>query len=1631
MDTLNYDYKFTIMDGKNWLIPNIPLKIITLDLSHNDFAIKYIDIIMNGNFNEKTKKILSKIQENVDVKIDNNEKNTLKSYYGEHYAEILGLNYINPQEFAGGAYDDEDIDIDFGDDDYEEEEEEEEIDMGRQSSTKKSETRKNVVNFNFDLLITSDNTVDEIMHMISYLTNIPTIFQHTFMKIKDDLYRTLNYNVKYTDKLDKYYDINLFSLLDNIKEKTLVSGIPVDEKFNSLFNSDDIHIYDNKYKLMYNIINSYYNLDNCNTIKSIKEKIDTLTFYTCDIHTIISQKVDMVDFGEMIKSQGGNYELFHQGFILKYFPSIIDRTAIDDVINNNRDKFLLKNSEKFINTWKFNNKLQTMIADVSKKQVEDFFDIQQSIVTMTISINDNVANYLNKNILDTRVLYEYLHVDDNVIYIEYRRGKTKYMKISKAHENMLKNITAKKDIPRKSRTKSRRKTTKIRSSKKDVEIEEIEMKEGLEFKELEENNPLEIRLRYYSEILGYYKIILLSKITNKGKMTLQISWTEKELANFQNLTKEIFPITNNFIEKINNFGDQVLISGLPLEKISKYNVLIRMMNMTIFNNLKDNSIENIDKIFVNPIKLPALVELFSYYFNPSQIFIHHSQDEDLSLETKVRKAPDFKTLTKRMQNEMTYLPRKMNVSKYTVTFKQKDEFIKLSIKAKRDITYIHNLYNFLSRFLIIYKDINCDNYQLLKSEEITQTLKKLESKWQETNKEYLKFTTPYSKRKKILKPTYKNISEFVNNDIPFKKVNLLKETDPELFDYDHLIREEAKRTGKKPLIKPYSRLCQNLQQPVPMTDEELKKIKKPYTYHISYPNKTHAGEKINYVCLGKTHQYPGFTNSNKDHPREYCLLCCRKMDYLKAKKGTAYKRYLECKNKKPTTFLTNKRLVQNRKYIKGYGKIGPDRYSWLPEPLMKLLNASEWSMQSIGGAKNSENSQSNNKENNGCKMCGKIDNLNTSIIDGGSIIFKNNCQVDKVKVVDKFSANCYLLYGILQSNMSFITAVEQILQMRYGTLLDILIEKLKENPSKFETLENGEIKIKFSTMDNYIEFLKNPENNITEEYAEDLVKIFNPVYEKLNIIIFNDNRGQINLIDKLSPEILSDNLRNSKYKTIILVKSKRNYYILMRGDNDVFSSTSPIIDILVAMLQITISKSIGENSANKSKFDYSVQYEFNTFAEFFTKYAISTKKYPKAKIIREHIVKTGNEPNTINTTVSVGISINGDDVVDIILPVYPSASGNYDVLEKYEYCDFAIVLDYLVDFYRILAGVNFISLSELQIDGDDNIIGIVLPNGREIYVKLISIHDKFIGKIFGKKKILTTFKSYTIVNYNPANVDENIIKKEREIDQRIKNADIIKYNNEIHNILLLEFNNLLFTQKNEDIRKNIIALVKNDPKLINKLEIDEYDMKDLKKIIDIANYNTRLRSDKSVFMNEFNHLFDKFIFDFDLTALYELKNYLAIFTSKKYKKANTKKQNRLIKVKLIEDIRNILKIAFDKIINIVDEDFFAKDKNKPTPPKKMRNPMPPNIKTMCFDKINRDKCNNVNILNQQQCAWVENSKCKIVMGKINYDYHLNRLLEELLKNETKRSNLLDIKQDNVDNLNVFSYNPEIEKQIIE
>lgn len=332
-----------------------------------------------------------------------------------------------------------------------------------------------------------------------------------------------------------------------------------------------------------------------------------------------------------------------------------------------------------------------------------------------------------------------------------------------------------------------------------------------------------------------------------------------------------------------------------------------------------------------------------------------------------------------------------------------------------------------------------------------------------------------------------------------KKLNNLKEQDPEAYDF---------RRHDSSMV--YSRLCQHKDQPVMYSLEEHASMsetdKKPLFEYWNFTKQ----EKAYFACPDPKKPYVSFI-VNK-HPKDFCLVCCKitPSDPAKVKNQNIKKAQIYTTCQDEHVYSGVKSVKQKSKYIMTYGKdVDDGRISQLPDETIAPLFK---------------------------------DTLHdTSLLEDDPNV--ENC-----------STKGYYLYGTTQtlanvSNVGAIISISNALDIKPLEFIEDCIKHLKK--FGFNILLNGLLPDIFGNVDNMIKcisyvfldasikFVSNKPFDQWNELFIDMTKL----YFQTVVLLFEDMDDDVEFVIpsnvKRMPELIP---QHEEYQFIILLKKQKSYY---------------------------------------------------------------------------------------------------------------------------------------------------------------------------------------------------------------------------------------------------------------------------------------------------------------------------------------------------------------------------------------------------------------------------------------------------------------------------------------------------------
>ena len=356
----------------------------------------------------------------------------------------------------------------------------------------------------------------------------------------------------------------------------------------------------------------------------------------------------------------------------------------------------------------------------------------------------------------------------------------------------------------------------------------------------------------------------------------------------------------------------------------------------------------------------------------------------------------------------------------------------------------------------------------------------------------------------------------------------------------------------------WSRACQNSgtdgkRQPLQYTNSNINNLlKKGYTYNskldvyekkikkngivlrtVKVPEIDDTGENtgnyIHYACTPEdngSNMYIGFLTKSKN-PSGYCMPCCFKKDFSQSNNLVKKKFFENCVNdnnkkmEKTQLIDTKKNMVNEKLYIlQDTNKIQDGRYGYLPKYMDRYFNF----------------------------MLNK------------TLLIKNNYL--------EYTQGYYFKYGTPQNNYPFLNCIAAAIDTTVEDIKIRIIDMLSndKNDQIFTSLNKGDIKTQFGTIDKYIDFIKTAKT-LDYHLIKDIISIPSVLMKGgINIILFK--KHTVSIKKTLEKDVLFDdfyiecgNLEDLEQddnvldKTFIIVlKDESNYYLIsyvQKKDKDI------------------------------------------------------------------------------------------------------------------------------------------------------------------------------------------------------------------------------------------------------------------------------------------------------------------------------------------------------------------------------------------------------------------------------------------------------------------------------------------------
>jgi hypothetical protein len=694
----------------------------------------------------------------------------------------------------------------------------------------------------------------------------------------------------------------------------------------------------------------------------------------------------------------------------------------------------------------------------------------------------------------------------------------------------------------------------------------------------------------------------------------------------------------------------------------------------------------------------------------------------------------------------------------------------------------------------------------------------------------------YETRKK------KTVEDYEFKKLKMKKVRKtltnLKEQDPVLYDFKKMYKSN----------KVYSRICQKTYQPLLLNKEGYDKLpvgqKKNIVKYWNFTSETDAY----YQCPNPKYPYIKFTTKN--HPKDYCIPCCKKIDISTNPKDP--KRIIHDICLKDHAYEKEKKTITTgSKYIMTYGKdIEVGRLSKLPENTMEGIFYETFSME-----------------------------------HGSDSSY--------------FTSDGFYLYGTNQntaslSNVGYIYSLAHTMEVDLSKLIDNLLINIKKRKNIFNILLNGKINQYIPNVEvlisHLIQVFKNPkEAEFLTEIQKSIPwnKIFIDLafnFLDINTILFQHKRdsGDVDLRLPNGLEDVSDYITKNK-KNIIILQKEKNYYPVYLINTElffklgiiekkVFQSFDGIIRIIKNIVEKYI-KTIQIKGKTFSKVNLTVIKEFLKDPKMSNKFAIH-------RLFINH------------SNFCYGIQIlNNFTKQYIYIPIEPSyysfnISPNLEfnpyVRSKNEHKQtFKDLMSFINEFNRWVD----VQSVKMHIKKELDLYPVIKIEEWLVLQKALDFKktDKVIGfrssnlyYYFDDINYETAIKSRKIKSipllYDPDIINQAINKKQPQIpDKRCDIIDHALYKYNMYQLFLLEFLRVFSEKTNTVLRSQIKKLFLGDftkqmNKINNKLIEIIHNTEDLLKIrIQLSDYINNHHDRKQLYLD-----IDNTSYDFDKVVLNRL-----------------------------------------------------------------------------------------------------------------------------------------------------------------
>jgi len=1497
--------------GIKWIqkhISDIPIK--KRDYS---FASNYYDYLILKN------KIKSQIRKNeMDFRTYNLEENKLVG--GRR--KLGGMDDMNKDDMNN----DDEIDQEKNEEDVVEDDETDEIDDDDVNEDYNLEELTQLYSMD---QISEDKHIKETSKLIS-----EAIKDNKYTKQSNntelnfiDTYDEIGYDTKIEDVFEKHYIKNQFVFIDDtiktIKNKIAVS-IPLSSKY-----GDDIKLlpeymyFWTEYNLQNTIdyvmlgqkwirknelvkidikpnenLSVYENLrNNLSYLKDsfgvkIKREDDEYNILRDYSDYMINNEIYMLD---IINELGINYRIdsekkknIYEVYVNIYYP-LISYERFEDIVmllNSDNTKELELNINQFgiiKNDITLEKEIYTIIEETKTKSLKynKFFNVNhiiQSIIHINLYNSKNITGTISSEKFNLYKIFDNFIVTEEYPFIQYMTPDSQLTYKLFTKTNKLNDINI---INKWFENTSYGLSFKIKAE--DIENKYISIN-------MSETGRLEYKITWKEEnvatiddIKKSYQYIfnLLLKINNENKK-IKIILPEENMFKYAFInTIQKFNIPDKFRINHNDLSDfsrffytHISLVIEPKKRVSasikdvetsKFGTYLRYKRIGNYENKTKNHLRILYYIRNFEISNKELIDEISKQFN---ITPELARDE---LEEVRKKYAKILGKTKRKLRKLTQLP-KSKPPGINIDIQGRDPSnYKIRITGARSKEQLDEIIEFIKVLIYLY----IETY-LLKN-----------PKYQKIRESLVKLTKIAKRRNKV--SDYYN---YESNTINVKQITGL----------------DKKRLAFKPDEgeSQWTRSCQNSgtdkkRRPIIISNNDIKDLIKR-GYKLNSSNNTYEkksvitvnkqkkpitvkaiklvdeGSKFNYFTCDPDengeHSYIGFL-SKSNNPNDLCMPCCFKKDQEKSMNKKKQNYYNKCIGQKinndDSLSKVDSGLGDKIYILQDTNKIQDGRFIFLPKYLNHFFNG----------------------------------------------IWKHDYKIKNHYMIESKSG-FYFKYTVKNENYYFLSAISHI----YNTTIDLIKEKMIDTIMKdikdiiFTSLNNGDIKSMFTTRETFIKYLQTS-NYIEYDIIGELLCIPNIITPKGIIYYIFDKKIKIIKKNLEKDEYLENyylqclNIENYQYNDmdkdiVILIKDGKYFFPIYRVKK------GPKDKKIILHKHFNINDPDNEKIINELK----QYYKLSCIDNFI--YNINSNSNITAKMIENMGVDIKKQIIDDRNKVRYLILESG-----LFLPVKPSGSllniNIYNIrdIKQTNLMDIATTLKLLNVFNKKMESykLNYIPKTfyySSTKNSQYNITSIYLMNNMIIPVKnTMMTNVQF-------KKYGLGYEFQPIEEMIDTEINKHVINDDTIYDTRSINVKNRVYRSEAYNLFRLELS--IFLSNNNDIKNNIIAIVKN--KNMTKKE----------KKYELINIIIKIVETKS---NKFIHI---------IKQLPELKNY-KVSNTRDYCKINKNKNkcNENLHCMFINDtcifimyntdiISNINKIVEEMIINgikfkeiITDDTYYVSD----------------------------------------------------------------------------------------------------------